>query len=160
MVHVRGVSTVLLVWGVMIAGPRRVRAQEAGFLSRVVRVGRVEYRYQVYVPANWGEKKWPVILFLHGYGEEGDDGLLQTEVGIGTAIRQHADWFPCLVVLPQCRKNDWWTNPQMEAQALKALDESIKEFKGDLQRVYLTGISMGGYGTWDLGAKYSGKFAA
>jgi predicted peptidase len=62
--------------------------------------------------------------------------------------------------MPQCRKNAWWTADEMEAQALKALDQSIKEFKGDPDRVYLTGLSMGGYGTWDLAYKNPRRFAA
>ncbi|PYV07234.1 MAG: phospholipase, partial [Acidobacteria bacterium] len=65
-----------------------------------------------------------------------------------------------VVVLPQCRKEKWWTFPEMEAQTIAALDESIREFHGDPARVYLTGLSMGGYGTWSLGSKYPGRFAA
>lgn len=137
------------------------RAHETGFLNRTVTVSGVAYRYQVYVPADWTKnKKWPVILFLHGAGERGDDGLIQTEVGLGTAIRRHPDRFPSIVILPQCRKNVWWSDPAMEAQLLQALDKTVKEFNGDPQRIYLTGLSMGGFGTWYLAAKYPGKFAA
>jgi predicted peptidase len=147
--------------GLALGMPAWARRRETGFLDRVVAVNGVEYRYQVFVPRNWGPKvKWPVILFLHGYGEEGEDGLLPTDVGIAAAIRNHVDRFPFVVVIPQCRKNDWWTNVPMEAEALKALDQTMKEFKGDPQRVYLTGLSMGGYGTWALGAQYASKFAA
>jgi predicted peptidase len=130
-------------------------------LDRTAVVEGVTYKYQVFLPGNWNKKApWPVILFLHGYGEEGDDGLLQTQVGLGAAIRTHVGRFPFVVVMPQCREKDWWTNPAMQAQALKALDQTIREFKGDRQRVYLTGLSMGGYGTWALGAENPGKFAA
>jgi predicted peptidase len=147
--------------GLALGMPAWARRHETGFLDRIVAVNGVEYRYQVFVPRNWGPKvKWPVILFLHGYGEEGEDGLLPTDVGIAAAIRNHVDRFPFVVVIPQCRKNDWWTNVPMEAEALKALDQTMKEFKGDPQRVYLTGLSMGGYGTWALGAQYASKFAA
>ncbi len=134
---------------------------QTGFLNRTVVVDREVYGYQVYVPAEWTKsKKWPVILFLHGAGERGDDGLQQTQVGIGAAIRKHRDRFPCIVVLTQCRKNSWWSAPAMEAQALKALDQSMREFRGDPDRVYLTGLSMGGYGTWDIAYRYPGRFAA
>ncbi len=144
-----------------LAAPALARRQETGFLNRIIAVGQADYRYQVYVPAQWNKKeKWPVILFLHGAGERGDDGLVQTEVGIGAAIRRHPDRFPAVVIFPQCRKNVWWTDPAMEAQIFKALGQTLKEFKGDPQRVYLTGLSMGGYGTWAFGAKYPGKFAA
>jgi predicted peptidase len=135
--------------------------KETGFLNRVAQVGNTKYRYQVYVPANWTKsKRWPVVLFLHGAGERGDDGLIQTQVGIGSAIRMHQERFPCIVVLPQCRRNVWWTEPAMEAQALKALDDAIKEFRGDPNRLYLTGLSMGGYGTWSIASKFPQKFAA
>ena len=124
-------------------------------------VNQVTYRYQVYVPHDWSKSsKWPVILFLHGAGERGDDGLVQTEVGIGTAVRRFAARFPAIVVFPQCRKTRWWTEAEMQAQAKAALDRSIAEFSGDLDRVYLTGISMGGYGSWKMASDNPGKFAA
>ncbi|MBI3683380.1 MAG: prolyl oligopeptidase family serine peptidase [Acidobacteria bacterium] len=134
---------------------------ETGFLNRTVKLGDTTYRYQVYVPMDWtAEKKWPVILFLHGAGERGDDGIIQTEVGMGGAIRRFSDRFPAIVVLPQCRKESWWSLPEMMEQAMAALDRSAKEFNGDTTRLYLTGLSMGGFGTWAIAAKYPGKFAA
>ncbi|MEP7273266.1 MAG: alpha/beta hydrolase-fold protein [Acidobacteriota bacterium] len=137
------------------------RAPETGFLDRAVTVGGVVYRYQVYVPNEWARNsKWPVILFLHGAGERGDDGLVQTEVGIGTAVRRYSARFPAIVVMPQCRKTRWWTENDMQAQALAALAQSITEFNGDKERIYLTGISMGGYGSWKMAAENPGKFAA
>ena len=135
--------------------------RETGFLNRTLKAGATTYPYQVYVPPGWSKKqKWPVILFLHGAGERGNDGLIQTEVGIGTAIRRHADRVPAIVVFPQCLKDRWWPEPEMQAQALKALDQSIKEFNGDPARIYLTGISMGGYGTWAIAANNPSRFAA
>jgi predicted peptidase len=119
------------------------------------------YRYQVFVPYNWDKhKKWPVILFLHGAGERGEDGLLQTDVGLGHAIREQVARFSFVVVMVQCPQESVWTDSEMEEQALAALDRSMKEFHGDSGRIYLTGISMGGYGTWDLAAKYPHRFAA
>jgi len=145
----------------LFALPAFAGRAQTGFLNRTVMEAGEEYRYQVYVPADWNDhKKWPVILFLHGAGERGDDGLLQSDVGLGHAIRKNAAAFPFIVVMPQCRKGKVWTQPDMEAQALGALDRSIKEFHGDRERVYLTGLSMGGFGTWDLAAKYPGRFAA
>jgi len=136
--------------------------QETGFLDRTVTVGGETYHYQVYVPAQWDKKhSWPVVLFLHGAGERGDDGTMQSDVGIGTGIRKHIDRWPAIVVMPQCRKETWWSSdPKMEAQAMAALEKSIKEFRGDKDRIYLSGLSMGGYGSWAYGSKYAGKFAA
>ncbi len=134
---------------------------ETGFLDRSVTVDRVVYRYQVYVPQEWAKtSKWPVILFLHGAGERGDDGLIQTEVGIGTSIRRRSSRFPAIIVMPQCRKTRWWTESEMQAQALAALAQAMVEFNGDKERVYLTGISMGGYGTWKVASENPGQFAA
>jgi len=158
---VRNVMLVALLGLSGSASASAARTSETGFLDRTVTVNQVIYRYQVYVPNNWTKnEKWPVILFLHGAGERGDDGLVQTEVGIGTAIRRYSARFPAVIVFPQCRKTRWWPEEEMEAQAMAALTQSVKEFNGDLQRVYLTGISMGGYGTWSLASKNPGKFAA
>jgi predicted peptidase len=134
---------------------------QTGFLDRTVRISGQSYRYQVYVPADFSSKKsWPVILFLHGSGERGSDGLLQTDVGLPHAIRQNWTRFPFVVVIPQCEKDKIWGEPEMEAMALSALDASIKEFRGDRGRVYLTGLSMGGYGTWQFAMDNPGRFAA
>jgi len=142
-------------------GTARAKKVQTGFLDRTVAVAGTEYKYQVFVPDQWTPvRKWPVILFLHGAGERGDDGLLQTQVGIGRAIRLYRSRFPAVVVLPQCRKEFWWSQSPMDELALKALEAAVKEFHGDPQRTYLTGLSMGGYGTWYLAAKHPGKFAA
>jgi predicted peptidase len=144
----------------LTATPSEARKTETGFLDRKVSVAGTEYKYQVFVPEDWTKnKKWPVILFLHGAGERSDDGLIQTEVGIGTAIRRYRNRFPAVVVMPQCRKDMWWADSMADV-AMAALAEAQKEFHGDANRVYLTGLSMGGYGTWYLAGKYPGKFAA
>lgn len=159
----RALFGLLLVIFVSVVPKSFARRSETGFLDRTVTVAGETYRYQVFVPSTFdNSKKWPVILFLHGYGERGDTGLLQTDVGLGHAIRDYSGNFPFVVVMPQCRaeKDTTWINPTMEAQALAALEASIKEFHGDRTRVYLTGLSMGGYGTWDLAAKDPKLFAA
>ena len=135
---------------------------ETGFLDCAVMVKRAEYRYQVFVPAGWNKRsKWPVILFLHGAGERGDDGVLETDVGLAHAIRQHSNsWSKFVVVMPQCRGQRFWTEHEMEGVALAALERTIKEFHGDRSRLYLTGISMGGYGTWSIASHHPDIFAA
>lgn len=141
--------------------PAEAKKVQTGFLDRTVVVAGTEYKYQVFVPDNWTpKKKWPVILFLHGAGERGEDGLIQTEVGIGTAIRRYRSRVPAIVVMPQCRKDVWWASDAMGDVAMASLAAAQKEFHGDSQRAYLTGLSMGGYGTWYLAGKYPGKFAA
>ncbi|MGH9323449.1 MAG: prolyl oligopeptidase family serine peptidase [Vicinamibacteria bacterium] len=140
--------------------PSILLGEETGFLHRTVEVGPVTYKYQVFVPANWTpQKKWPVIFFLHGAGERGADGDRQVDIGLPARLREMKD-FPAVVVMPQCNRGAWWGDAEMEGQAFAALEEAMKEFNGDPQRIYLTGLSMGGYGTWAFGYKYPEKFAA
>ena len=131
------------------------------FAGRALSLHGATHQYQVFAPPEWSRSPdWPIILFLHGSGERGSDGLRQAREGIGRAIRLDPARFPAIVVLPQCRRGDWWTTPQVEEFALAALDAATEEFHGDRRRTYLTGISMGGYGTWDIAAKNPGRFAA
>jgi predicted peptidase len=133
---------------------------ETGLVARSVEVDGTTYGYQVFVPSQWtSDETWPVILFLHGAGERGDDGLRQLDEGLPEILRDRPD-FPAVVVMPQCHRGMWWGDPAMEAQTFEALDASMSEFNGDPARVYLTGLSLGGYGTWAFGYKYPNKFAA
>jgi predicted peptidase len=151
----------LLVLVFTLGSPAFARKHETGFLDRSLSLHGATYKYQVFVPDNWSSnQKWPIILFLHGAGERGTDGLIQTQVGIATAIRNDRSRFPALVVMPQCLKEHRWRDADMEEVALAALTAASKEFKGDRKRTYLTGLSMGGYGSWALAAAYPNKFAA
>jgi predicted peptidase len=141
--------------------PALAKKPDTGFLDRVVNIQGTAYKYQVFLPDTWNpHQKWPIILFLHGAGERGDDGLNQTDVGIGTAIRIDRSRFDAIVVMPQCRKNIWWIQSPMDDLAIQSLDAATKEFHGDPSRTYLTGMSMGGYGSWFIAGKYPKKFAA
>jgi predicted peptidase len=141
--------------------PAQAKKHETGFLDRTATIQAVDYKYQVFVPEDWTpHRKWPVILALHGAGERGDDGLLQTDVGIGTAIRSNRGAFEAIVIMPQCAKNLWWSLPPMDDLAMAALAEATKEFNGDTRRTYVTGLSMGAYGAWHLAEKHPGTFAA
>jgi predicted peptidase len=131
------------------------------FQERSMTVGGVAHKYRVFVPPEWNRKKsWPVVLYLHGAGERGDDGVLPTKVGFGPALVRDPASCPAVVVFPQCPKNRWWPEPEIQAIAVAALDAALEEFNGDSGRVYLTGISMGGYGTWAVAASNPGRFAA
>jgi CubicO group peptidase (beta-lactamase class C family)/predicted esterase len=135
-------------------------AAETGFLNRSVTIGATTYSYVVYVPRDWtADRAWPVILFLHGAGERGSDGLHQTIVGVGNAVRWHPERFPAVIVFPQCPTDQRWIGEPLDA-AIAALDRTTKEFHGDADRTYLTGLSMGGYGTWHAAMAYPDRFAA
>ena len=142
------------------AGSIKAKSVAGGFHSRTVTLGANTYRYQVYLPPHYTpQKRWPVILFLHGGGARGEDGLQPTQSALATTIRQHPERFAALVVFPQCRVGAVWLD-EMEEQALKALGQTVAEFNGDPQRLYLTGLSLGGYGTWAIAARHPGTFAA
>lgn len=131
-----------------------------GFLNRSIVVDGEAYAYQVYVPSQYRPSTvWPIVLALHGGGERGTDGLLQTEVGLGGAIRRHADRYPAIVVFPQRSTDGTWQGVGAKL-ALAALDKSMAEFKTDPSRVYLTGLSMGGNGAWYLAFHNPNRFAA
>jgi len=131
-----------------------------GFLDRSTNVGTTAYRYVVYVPFGWTpDQTWPVILFLHGAGERGSDGLRQSEIGLGRAIRLNPDRVPAIVVFPQLHAEERWLD-QAALAAMQALDEAVAEFNGDPRRVYLTCISLGGYGVWHLALSHPDRFAA
>jgi predicted peptidase len=133
---------------------------ESGFLDRSVTVGSQSYRYQIFVPASYvPTQRWPVILFLHGAGERGGDGYFQTQVGLGTAIRQSVSRVPAIAVFPQASSDSSWTGT-LARVAMAALDQTTREYQTDPARVYLTGLSMGGNGTWYLAYRNPKRFAA
>jgi len=117
------------------------------------------YTYQVYSNGLLDGER-PVILFLHGAGERGKDGFLQTKNGLGKVVRKGLLKYPSHVVFPQCPKGYWWSDKICERIAITALNEVEKNYLVDENRIYLTGISMGGYGGWYLSTKYKNKFAA
>jgi predicted peptidase len=137
-----------------------VQRVETGFLDRSITVGGRSYRYEVYVPADYRTKSsWPAILFLHGAGERGDDGLLQTNVGLAAAIRQNPSRYPAIAIFPQVPRDSQWVGAPAD-MAVAALQQTMREFHVDPQRVYLTGLSMGGYGTWYVAYRHPELFAA
>ena len=149
--------------GCATTGMRRQAEEDAavttGFLTKSVEVDGATYFYSVYVPADYDPaKSWPLVLFLHGMGERGGDGLLQTEVGIGTAIRRHAAWFSCIVVMPQCPDTCLWDGATEVIDA--SLAQTREQYRIDPARIYLTGLSMGGFGAWAYGARHGDVFAA
>jgi len=145
----------------MLTWPTRARQDGEVFQSRTLTMDGKTFQYRVFVPTGWsGKQKSPVILFLHGAGERGDDNLAQTRIGIGPAILRLKDSLKSIVVMPQCPSNRWWSEPDMQAMALKSLDQTATEFNGDARRTYLTGLSMGGYGSWTMAATNPKKFAA
>lgn len=122
-------------------------------------------------------KKYPLLLFLHGAGERGNDPeLLKKHFLPAIASDEYRERFPCFVVAAQCRSERWWARlPQERTRvsptladepaddlkaAIQAVNDVIREFPVDENRLYLTGISMGGYGSWDLAERQPDRWAA
>ena len=130
------------------------------FEVRSVTVGEATYGYRVFVPKDRRpDEKLPVMLYLHGSGARGDDNMSQVD-GIKRAIAPVQEKVRFIVVAPQCRPGTFWAAQEMADYALAALDQSVKEFNGDPQRLYLVGFSLGGYGVWQIAAGNPGRFAA
>jgi len=100
-------------------------------------------------------KKWPLMIFLHGAGERGTNLAAVAVHGPPKIVKDRPD-FPFVVISPQCPSRETW---QPEA-IMGLLDEALKNYKVDPERVYLTGLSMGGFGSWALAASHPERFAA
>ncbi|HEU4376811.1 MAG TPA: PHB depolymerase family esterase, partial [Telluria sp.] len=118
---------------------------------------RVKIRYLTFLPKTYSAKGAPVplIIFLHGSGERGND-LNKVKAWGPPAIADKDPAFPFMVVSPQVPEGDWW-----HANLVKGvIDEVLAKYNVDRSRVYLTGLSMGGYGAWDVASRYPEYFAA
>ena len=116
-------------------------------------------KYLLFLPEGYGkeQKRWPLMLFLHGAGERGDD-LNKVKVHGPPKIVDKQKDFPFIVVSPQCPEDDWWTTKT--EVLINLLDDIITRYEVDTDRIYLTGLSMGGYGSWALASEYPDRFAA
>jgi len=122
-----------------------------------------------------GSEKYPLVLFLHGAGERGDDNAAQLRHCTKKFLEpENREKYPCFVIAPQCPTGKKWAEVDWSADkhdlppepgetmqfVLGALAGLQKEFRVDDRRLYVSGLSMGGYGTWDLACRYPEKFAA
>lgn len=114
------------------------------------------YSYLLHLPeGHSGEPGWPLLLFLHGVGERGDDLEKVKAQGLPRVIEEGAD-LPFVAVSPQCGSGRYWANELL----IPLLDEVVALHRIDPDRVYVTGLSMGGYGTWNLAIEQPWRFAA
>jgi len=124
------------------------------------KLGEGRYEYLTYLPAELttergSEKKWPLILFLHGSGQRGRDVNRVADTGLPERLKSLKD-FPFIVISPQCPEDEWWNIWAVNS----LLDEIVAKYPVDPDRIYLTGLSMGGFGSWQLAAAFPGRFAA
>lgn len=133
------------------------------------------FKYRLLKPPLEEGKKYPVILFLHGAGERGDDNRAQLKyLPTWMAEPKNREQYPCWLIAPQCRQGKLWVQVPFNSAtatmpdemgdqmrvALGILEKVLEHPAADSRRVYLTGLSMGGYGCWDLAIRYPEKFAA
>lgn len=136
---------------------------ERGFLNRSYTdpEGKA-HAFVIFVPAKFEPgSQPPAMLFLHGAGDGGTNNINQIMVGLGPAIWKRKASFPFVTVFPQCRTGSNWNADGPDAQwALAMLRQTQREFGTDPDRVYLTGLSMGGTGTWSIATKDPSAWAA
>ena len=127
----------------------------ATFSATVTRT--VSGQYLLYLPDGYGkdDAEWPLVMFLHGAGERGSDLELVKKHGPPRLIGE-GKAFPFIMVAPQCPADQWWSEDVLSA----LLDKIEDEYRVDRSRVYVTGLSMGGFGTWRLAAHNPNRFAA
>lgn len=120
---------------------------------------KIALNYLLYLPKTYDldEKEWPLILFLHGRGERGNNLQKVKLLGIPKIIEENDD-FPFIVVSPQCPNDSYWTLKTEEL--MKLLEQITANYRVDTDRIYLTGLSMGGFGAWSLASEYPDAFAA
>jgi poly(3-hydroxybutyrate) depolymerase len=149
------------------APPKDSVAPQGEFVNHVFRDATGDHKYVVFVPAGYSpDKKWPVILFLHGACNRGNDGRSQLVSGLAPAIRLRQSDYPFLVVFPQCEDTQsrvlggWTDQPDDAERALKILDTVENEYSIDKNHECLVGLSMGGSGAWDIASRTAKRWAA
>lgn len=160
---------ILLLVGALILGVAACQSQrrQSGNEAQLVQTPKklnvkitrtLQAEYLLFLPKDYSanvNRRWPLMLFLHGAGERGSDVSQVAKHGPPKYVQTHPD-FPFILVSPQCPGGQLWSNDILIA----LLDEITNRYAVDPKRIYLTGLSMGGFGTWELGMTYPGRFAA
>lgn len=137
------------------------KPQQTGVTFRKVNNPKEVTDYVLQIPATYNTektKRWPVIIFLHGVGERGNTASDLEKVkraGLAGVAAKDPN-FPYILVAPQCKTDTWWNVPSLNV----LYDDILKQYNVDTKRIYITGLSMGGYGCWEWIAANPAKFAA
>ena len=136
--------------------PETTNQQQPHSLTKTI-TKTIACRYLLFLPQDYrpDSAPWPLMMFLHGAGERGDDLNLVKRYGPPLIADRDPD-FPFVLVSPQCPDDYWWSGDTL----ITLLDEISATCNVDPNRVYLTGLSMGGYGTWNLACEFPHRFAA
>ena len=117
------------------------------------------FGYVKYLPKDFDtNEKYPLVIFLHGAGERGDDLDVAMRHGYMKHVRESGKEYPFICIAPQCPNGKYWGC--YTESLLAFIDEMCAELPVDKDRIYLTGLSMGGTGTWMLAMAAPDKFAA
>ena len=137
-------------------------SQQRKMKMDIIDNNKMSLNYLYFLPEDYQvdkDKKWPVILFLHGMGERGEDLELVKIHGIPKIVSSKTD-FPFITVSPQCPIEFVWRDKEMLKALEFLLSKIVKNYRVDKSRVYVTGLSMGGRGTWAIAAHRPDFFAA
>ncbi|MBS0201420.1 MAG: dienelactone hydrolase family protein [Planctomycetes bacterium] len=151
-------ANLLMYWNLDEDPTGRLPTRAALKLYHPVRSGTLQYRLMAPVK-NAGQGRYPLVCFLHGAGERGDDNRTQL-IGLPEQLAE-AEWrrkWPCFVLAPQCPESTDWTS--LDEELLELIGDVSNRYPIDLDRVYLTGLSMGGFGSWSLASQVPDRFAA
>lgn len=152
-------SVAFIIFNFSFLIPLKMMSQQTGmyFKVEVRKHVMLESTFLLYLPDGYvkTEQQWPLLLFLHGIGERGDMLDLVKKNGPPKMI-EHGYKFPFIVVSPQCPEDQTWSVEVLDM----LLDEMVLRYHVDPNRIYVTGLSMGGTGTWDLAVAYPERFAA
>ena len=149
----------LLILNVSLVGEGIKNKSSEKFITNLAM--QVSLKYHIYFPNNYhdSDTKFPLVLFLHGAGERGDNLRLVEKHGIPKMINNGIN-FPFITVAPQCPKFQYWSEPVNVKTLLLLVEEIIKKNKVDIERIYATGLSMGGYGTLAIAKERPDLFSA
>ena len=126
--------------------------------KEAVIIHKTTLNYLLWLPSEYKKDKkktYPLLIFLHGSGERGDTLDLVKKHGPPSFVESKPD-FPFITVSPQCPLNQWWNVEDLQ----QMLEQLLKIYRVDTRRIYLTGLSMGGFGTWSWASKFPDQFAA
>lgn len=147
---------ILAISFTVLSKPQVLTGQHPHYLDKTS-PQRISGGYLLFLPRDYekDERLWPTILFLHGAGERGDDLGILGRIALPMVLEERDD-FPFIVISPQCPRGMRWSNDFL----ITLLDDIVARYRVDPDRVYLTGLSMGGNGTWNLALEHPDRFAA
>ena len=150
-----------------VSADEQKQTQDSQFVQKVFSDSDGDHAYSLFVPQEYTpDRQWPIVVFLHGAGERGNDGVTPTTVGLGPFLKDQSLAWPFLALFPQCedmesRVLDSWNPDRPDGQRVYSILKAVEdEYSIDQERRILTGWSMGGYGTWLVAAAQPDMWAA